>query len=185
MHIETGMIAPNFEVEDIFGNTIRLEDYRGKRLLLGLFRFSACALCNLRIHQMIEHYPAWQKAGLEVIAVFESPLENMREYVGKQDAPFPLVADPESKLYSLYGTEVSEEKVKATMGRSDMKDVVSAAAQAGFALTKEEGSNFYRMPAEFLIGPDLRVQQTHYADYVYDHLPFEVIDQFLGLAVAK
>ena len=36
------------------------------------------------------------------------------------------------------------------------------------------------MPAEFLIGPDLTVLIAHYADYVMDHLPFEVIERFLS-----
>jgi thioredoxin-dependent peroxiredoxin len=46
-------------------------------------------------------------------------------------------------------------------------------------LTPEEGSNFFRMPADFLIGPDLTVHTAHYAEYVYDHLGFDKLEQAL------
>jgi thioredoxin-dependent peroxiredoxin len=51
-------------------------------------------------------------------------------------------------------------------------------------LTKEEGSNFLRMPADFLIGPDGVVRAAHYAAYVWDHLPFACIEELLGATVS-
>ena len=177
MQIEAGMVAPEFEVKDVFGKVIRLEDYRGKKLLLSFFRNAACAMCNLRVHQLIGRYAEWKAQGLELLAVFESPQANILQYVGKQDAPFPIIADPEATLYDLYGVESSEAKVSDTMSRPDVQEKVGQAAEAGFVLTKEEGSNFFRMPAEFLIGPGLRVALAHYNRYVYDHLPFEMIEE--------
>jgi len=177
MHIEAGMMAPEFEVLDSFGNKVNLADYRGKKVLLSFFRNAACAMCNLRVHQLIGHYEEWKANGLELVTVFVSPQENILQYVGKQDAPFPIIADPEAKLYDLYGLETSEEKVNTTMGRSDVQEKIGEAAAAGFVLTKEEGSNFFRMPAEFLIGPDSRVELAHYNQFVYDHLPLEVIEE--------
>src|SRR5262245_42570211 len=179
MQIEPGMLAPSFHVEDVFGNPIDLDGYAGKRLLLSFFRNAACAVCNLRVHELIERYPAYHRGGLEVLAVFESPRESILQYVGRQEAPFPIVADPQAQLYALYGVEVSEEKVAKTMGMPETQVTVAAAAAQGFELTPEAGSNFNRMPADFLIGPDLIVQHAHYAEYVMDHLPFETIEHFL------
>src|SRR5262249_12017898 len=179
MQIQPGAPAPSFRVEDIFGDPISLNDYAGKRLLLSFFRNAACAICNLRVHQLIQRYPAYQRDGLEILAVFESPRANILQYVGKQDAPFPIIADPQGQLYALYGVEVSESKVAKTMSMPEAQVTIRAAAAQGFVLTPEGGSNFNRMPAEFLIGPDLIVRRAHYADYVMDHLPFEVIEQFL------
>jgi peroxiredoxin len=179
MQIQPGALAPAFRVEDVFGDPIDLGDYAGKRLLLSFYRNSACAICNLRVHQLIQRYPAYRRSGLEVLAVFESPRDSILEYVGKQDAPFPIVADPQAQLYMLYGVEVSEDKVARTMAMPETQATIRAAAEQGFVLTREAGSNFNRMPAEFLIGPDLTVQVAHYAEYVMDHLPFEVIERFL------
>ncbi|HEX2911182.1 MAG TPA: redoxin domain-containing protein [Chloroflexia bacterium] len=185
MHLEAGAFAPDFATQDIFGNVIRLEDFRGKTLLLSYFRNAACAICNLRVHQMIQRYATWKEHGLEVLAVFESPDESMRQYVAKQDAPFPLIADPQALLYKLYGVESSEDKVNITTQMAETEGMIESAAEAGFNLTREEGSNFYRIPADFLIGPDLRLKKAHYGEFVYDHMSFDEIEQLAGLTVVK
>lgn len=174
-----GMAAPTFQTFELFDKQVNVQNYRGRWLLLSFYRFSACALCNLRVHQLIEQYPDLHQKGLDMLAVFESPKANMLQYVGKQDAPFSLIADPEAHLYDLYGIETSEEKVKATMADASTMDRVKAAAAAGFALTKEEGSNFNRMPADFLIDPDGVIREAFYSELVGEHLKLAVIDAHL------
>jgi len=65
------------------------------------------------------------------------------------------------------------------MAMSATRAVIQLAADHGFALTKEEGSNFERMPADFLLAYNLRVIDAHYADYVMDHLSLARIEQEL------
>jgi peroxiredoxin len=176
--LQQGMKAPAFRTADLYGNSVSLENYRGRKVLLAFLRFSACALCNLRVHHFIGRYPEWQRHKLDVIAVFESPEVNMRTYVGTQDAPFPLIADPKAQLYDLYAVETSEEKVRMTMADANTKSFASEAAAAGFPLTPEEGSNFNRVPAEFLIDERGIIRLAHYSRILTDHLPLEAIDSF-------
>jgi peroxiredoxin len=176
--LQPGMTAPTFTTTDILGNPVGLESYRGRKVLLSFFRFSACALCNLRVHQFIGRYPQWQRQGMVVIAVFESPIDNMNTYVGAQNAPFPLVADPTATLYELYGVETSEEKVQATLTNANTKEFIAQAVTAGFELTPEEGSNFQRIPAEFIIDEHGIVLVAHYNQLITDHLELETIDRF-------
>jgi peroxiredoxin Q/BCP len=180
MPIVPGVTAPLFRTEDITGNPVALTDFAGQTVLLSFFRNAACAICNLRVHQLITRYPDYQRRGLVILAVFESPRERLLESVAEQAAPFPIIADPQAELYALYGVETSEEKVAQTMQRPDLQATIREAAEHGFQLTREEGSNFNRMPADFLIGPDLIVRKAHYADYVMDHLPFADIEEALG-----
>jgi peroxiredoxin len=181
MQLEIGMAAPDFETADVFGNPIRLKGLAGKPLLLSFFRNAACAMCNLRVHKLIQKYPVYHAAGLEIITIFESPKESITEYVGKQAAPFPIIADPEAHLYNLYGVEISESKVEQTMALPELPAYVAEAAAAGFVLTKEPGSNFYRMPADFLINEQGMISAVRYAEFVQDHMPFEVIEDFLAV----
>jgi thioredoxin-dependent peroxiredoxin len=180
VRLSAGLAAPTFKTQDIFDNPIDLQAFRGRPVLLSFYRNAACAMCNLRIHEWIRQFTAYAQSGLALLAVFESPRENMLQYVAKQDAPFPLIADPGACLYDLYGVEVSEAKVKATMADPDLQARVQTAAQAGFALTPEEGSNFHRMPAEFLIDPAGIIRHAYYADLVGQHLEFDVIDSYLA-----
>lgn len=179
--ITTGTLAPLFQTQDIFGNSISLKKLRGKTILLSFFRNAACALCNLRIHDLIQQYPRYQKKGLVILAVFESPKENMLQYVAKQDVPFSLLADPQTLLYKLYQVENSENKIAHSMNLPETHKTVERAAQKGFALTPEEGSNFIRMPADFLIGPDGFLLKAHYSAHLTDHLPDHDIEKALKI----
>jgi peroxiredoxin len=184
MKLQTGEAAPHIEREDIFGERIDLRTYEGKPVLLTFLRNGGCALCNLRIHQLIEHYPELHAHGLEILAVFESPVESVKHYVtSRQDVPFPLIADPTASLYDLYGVEVSEEKTQASMARAgtpEIQQMIQDAAALGYELVHEEGSNFQRIPADFLIGPDQRIQMAFYSDLIGDHLSLAEIEKTLS-----
>src|SRR4051812_35903536 len=180
MKLTIGMTAPAFECEDVFGNPLSLGHYAGKGLLLSFFRNGACAMCNLQVHRLIGKYPEYQQHGLEIVAVFESPRASILQYVSKQNAPFPIIADPQAALYDHYGVETSEEKVMAPVDAEWRNQLIEEAKAIGFALTKEEGSNFFRLPADFLIGPDQRIMAVHYSEAVGTHLSFEEIETFIA-----
>jgi thioredoxin-dependent peroxiredoxin len=169
-----GQTAPIFQTQDIFENPVTVGI--GKHwTLLSFLRNGACAICNLRIHELISKYPELQELGLEIIAVFESPVDSIRVNVTKQNAAFTLLSDPEAKLYDLYQVETSQEKVALTMQMPETQVVIAQAARIGYPLTPEEGSNFYRIPADFLIDPNGKLQLVHYANHLTDHLSFEAI----------
>ncbi|MDF2680937.1 MAG: redoxin [Brevibacillus sp.] len=176
-----GEAAPDFTFSCGDGVTLRLSDLRGRKVLLAFFRNAACALCNLRVRQFIRRYSQWQQQGLEVVAVFESPDSAMTHYVGKQEAPFPLLPDPQAEIYDQYGVEVSEDKFQATIKDSNTQAFIAEAAAEGFALIHQEGANMHRIPAEFLIDENGIIQIVHYGSLVTDHLPIEVIDRFAGV----
>lgn len=180
MRLLAGSIAPSFETQDIFGTPILLEAYQGKGLLLSFFRNSLCAMCNLQVHRLIQKHAQYQYAGLEIVVVFESPRASVLENVSKQNVPFPIIADPGAALYDLYGVESSEEKVMASVDMDWRNGLIREAEAIGYPLTREDGSNFFRLPADFLIGPDGRIHSAIYAETVGTHISFDEIDQFLG-----
>ncbi len=174
-----GMTAPTFQTVDLFDRPIQLTDYRGRWLLLSFYRNAACAMCNTQVHQLIGKYEEYQGKGLEILAVFESPRANMLQYVGRQGAPFAIVGDPDAHLYDLYQVETSESKVQASMISPITQARVKEASTIGFELTQEPGSNFYRMPADFLIDPDGIIREAFYSELVGTHLDLAVVDAHL------
>jgi thioredoxin-dependent peroxiredoxin len=185
--IADGEPARAFRTMDISGNVVDLTGYPDKHILLSFFRFASCPFCNLRVHRLIERYPAYHDAGLAVIAVFESPRETMLRYVaGRMDAPFPLIADPEDHLYRLYGLEKSWGKfamayINPRVAATCARDAAAAGFGKGFWPGKIDAAP-HRMPADFLIGPDMTVRKAWYGTYPGDHLPFETIDRLLSNA---
>jgi len=175
MRIAPGAEAISFEVEDIFGQSVRLEDFRDRKLLLSFYRYASCPLCNLRIHELTKRSAEFEKRGLSMVAFFQSPAESIRKYVSKHEAPFPIIPDPEHNVYNKYGVESS---VGGFLG--GMLGIDSPKAMLkGFLPGKMEGT-WTLMPADFLIGPDLKVQEAFYGNKISEHLPFDKIDAFLN-----
>lgn len=165
MLLTSGQTAPDFEVTDIDGNTIRLGDYEGKKLLLCFFRYAGCPFCNLLLHSLIERYPKLHEQGLEIIAFMQSPKTGIMNYPVKKQfpqTPFPLIADPERDIYSLYGVAPSIAKFSRGAVTSAPK-LLPSLYKHRFHQGKIDGS-FFLIPAFFLVGPDnLRIHEAYYS----------------------
>jgi peroxiredoxin len=173
--MQPGQSAKNFTIEDIAGTTVSLTDYRDKHLMLSFYRYASCPLCNLRVQHLIQQYPSYSQKGLQMIAVFQSPQASIRKYVGKQDIPFPVIADPERILYQEYGVESSW--IGFIKGSLRLSALTSAATK-GYLPGKMEGQKSI-IPADFLICPDLTIQVAYYGKDIGDHLPIQKIHEWL------
>lgn len=175
VRLQPGEMAPAFQITDVDGRSVNLEDFRGQKLLLSFFRYASCFFCNLRAHALIERYPSLHRQGLQVLAVFESPPDKIRQYVGKGHVPFPLLPDPRRDLYGPYGVEArSGARLKAAWRLGD----IWQGMQKGLISGDTDGEAD-QLPAEFLIGPDLRVVDLYYGQDAGDHMPMERIEAFL------
>lgn len=178
MKIQPTIPARDFSIKTFNGQQFRLSDYKGHKILLSFYRNGACAICNLRIHELITHHTSLEVAGVKVVAVFESSVDQMIPFVARQNAPFVLIPDAAAELYNLYGIETSEEKINHVMQSGIAHNTVAQAARQGFPLMPQEGSNFYRMPADFLIDENFVIRRSHYSDHLIDHITIPEVLEF-------
>lgn len=180
--LTTGQTAKDFQYKDLEGNSHSLSELKGKRILISFLRNGACALCNLRVHSLIKNFQEFEN--LAILAIFESKAEDMIPFVGKQKPPFQLIPDPNASIYSLYEVEVSQEKVQKSMESEIVKSRIQEAAAAGFSLVPQEGSNFFRIPADFLIDENFKIRTAFYSSLIGEHLDLnEIKDWANSLAV--
>jgi thioredoxin-dependent peroxiredoxin len=175
---QEGEKASDFTASSIDGKTFKLSDLKGKKIFLSFFRNGACALCNLRVHEISLRQKEFDKAGIVVVAVFESPVSDMKPYVGKQELAFTLLSDAEGKIYQQYGIQTSPEIVNQVIASGSAGPRMAEAAQAGFPLTKQEGSNFFRIPAEVLIDENFNIVKIHHCDQLTNHMPLDEVLKF-------
>ena len=174
MRIAEGEPAKNFNVTDVHGKEISLEDYRGRWLYLSFSRYAACPLCVLRFSHLVEAYPDLHEKGLDVLMFFQSPRESVLKYLEEFELPFPVVADPDMETYNLYGVESSWlGYLKAARRLSDIRE----ARRRGYGGLPE--GVMALVPADFLIGPDLVVRRAYYGGDIGDHLPLDLIPSYL------
>lgn len=178
MRLKEQQSAIDFTARDFKGNTVRLHDYIGKKTLLIFFRFATCPYCNLRLHELINSFEAFDVKGLSVIAVFESSPENVTNYAGKQNAPFPIISDPRSKLYASYGLELSFWGLLKVMVQ--FRKLFLSMVTKGFSPKPLKiDSPIHRLPADFLIDENGVISIAHYGKDIGDHLTNNEINAFL------
>ena len=66
--VDSGDVAPNFSQEDIDGNTLSLNQFKGKTVLLD-FGAAWCVPCKKEIPEVKRIYDEYHKKGLEIIGI--------------------------------------------------------------------------------------------------------------------
>jgi peroxiredoxin Q/BCP len=176
MHLQAGQPAPLFESADLYGTPIALSHFRGRHTLLAFFRSASCPLSGARLSYLIQHHPQLQAQGLTVLAIFESSYACTLQYAARQHPAFPLVIDPRKSLYRLYGVEAAPLRLPFGMLRRIPQYWYAWRHHVGGRVTDGDKS---LLPADFLIGPDLRIAQAYYGRDIGDHISARMIGTFL------
>lgn len=164
-----GERAPIFQATDLQGQTIDLANMHGDTILLSFFRYASCPLCNLRVRELIQEHDRLAAIGVSVLAIFQSPAERILQYVGRQKPPFPIIPDPQIKLYQLYGLE-SSWKGFFRAWSIGLPKVIRAVIGNRFLPGTVEG-DLNRIPADFLINAQGLLIDVHYGLDIGDHIP--------------
>jgi peroxiredoxin len=172
------IVASPFSLEALDGRRVTLEAHRGRRVLLAFLRNAQCAVCNLWVHTTEKHAAAWRQDGLDVIAVFESSAERLKGQFAEWKPSFAVLADPDGAVHDAYGSRTDPARVQQVVESGIAHEALARANAAGFPTIREEGSNFFRLPAEILVDEAGMIAMSHVAEDVGNHLPDEVITAF-------
>jgi thioredoxin-dependent peroxiredoxin len=164
--IRAGEAARDFHVHDLAGSPVTLDQFRGKYLLLSIYRSPDCPLCGLRLYQLSLAYPDLQAIGVEVVVAFEADAEIVNKYAAIQRYPFAMVPDPKRELFQLYGVRPSWWGMRGVLRLHHYWQAwrmrVGGRRSTGI---------LPQLPADLLIGPDQVVLRAYYGQDVGDHMP--------------
>lgn len=100
--INVGDQAPDFALETLTGESVKLSDYRGKRVMLN-FWATWCPPCRAEMPDMEEFY---QDKDVVVLAVnltdTETSVENVQNFKEEYELTFPIVMDDDLEVAELY-----------------------------------------------------------------------------------
>ncbi|MCK5735810.1 MAG: redoxin domain-containing protein [Spirochaetaceae bacterium] len=186
--IIAGSKAADFELPDLEGKSFHLSSLSGQRYHLAFFRFASCPFCNLRVNTLSRVAAAGRfgvigksGASFTIIAVFDSPLENLRRYAGRHEAPFPILADKGGVIHEEWGREISWlGAFKGMFGR--FGTLMKSMFARGFLPTSLNGK-FAGMPMGFLIDENGIVREAYYGTDEGDHMPIERIEAFASKSI--
>lgn len=175
MRLKVPCQAIDFNANDIYGEPLQLRDYRGKRVILSFFRDAACPFCNFRVYELTQNYKEWKKLGIEVIAVFSSPADEVRKFVAQHPRPFRLISDPDLVLYNHYGVEHSVSALFKALF-FNLPRIVRGVMKGG---RPANNPNVKIVPADFLLEIDGRVKDLWYGRDTADHIPMQRVHSFV------
>jgi thioredoxin-dependent peroxiredoxin len=103
MQLTEGMKAPYFEGIDQNGNTIKLDDFAGKKVILYFYPKDNTSGCTAEACNLRDNYEDLLKKGFIVVGVSPDSEKSHKGFAGKYSLPFPLIADTEKKILNDYG----------------------------------------------------------------------------------
>lgn len=95
--------APSFEAKDEKGNTIRLHDYLGKKLVLFFYPKASTPGCTAEACDLRDHYTVFLAKGYDILGVSADAAKKQQSFVAKYELPFPLLADEDRAVIEAYG----------------------------------------------------------------------------------
>ena len=119
MSLKIGDTAPLFDGKDQNGNSLKLLDFKGKKVVLYFYPKDDTPGCTAQACNLRDNYQSFKKANYEVIGVSGDDEKSHLKFSKKFDLPFPLLADPEKKVNELYGVW----KEKSMYGKTYMGTV--------------------------------------------------------------
>ncbi len=163
-----GQVMPDFGYRTVYEENCSLSETvascSGKTALVFL-RYYGCPMCQLDLHTYGEAYKAITAGGGQLLIVLQSDPEKLAQQITPETFPYPIICDPEMKLYELLSIAPAASMLKM-MSFSALKKVIRS-TKAGYKHGEYEG-NEQQLPAAFVMTPDRRLTYAHYATHAAD-----------------
>lgn len=103
MRLEPGDKAPAFSLLDDTGTTVKLSDYKGKRVLLYAYPAAMTPGCTKQACDFRDNLKAFAKQDLVIIGISPDKPEKLAKFRQRDDLTFTLVSDPDKSVLASYG----------------------------------------------------------------------------------
>lgn len=101
--IQAGEQAPDFSGVNEYGETVRLSDYRGQKLVLYFYPKDSTPGCTSEACSLRDNFTALRKAGYQVLGVSADSVKSHARFKEKNNLPFTLVSDEDRSIVQKYG----------------------------------------------------------------------------------
>lgn len=113
---QTGKKAPAFSLSNAEGQTVKLADFKAKKVVLYFYPKDDTPGCTKESCDFRDAQAPLKKAGAVVLGISPDSVESHQRFRDKFSLSFPLLADPEHQAIEAYGVW----KEKSMYGRKFM-----------------------------------------------------------------
>jgi thioredoxin-dependent peroxiredoxin len=101
--LEEGTPAPAFTLLDQHGETVRLEDYRGRKLLVYFYPEADTPGCTVQSCDLRDHRQEFAGIGLDVVGISPDAPSKQLAFDRRYSLGFPLLADEDHAVADAWG----------------------------------------------------------------------------------
>ena len=102
-HLNIGDKAPRFALPDQEGQTVKLSDYRTKKLLLYFYPKADTPGCTKQACQVRDARAELAELGVAALGISPDRPGTQKKFDGKYGLGFPLLSDPDHAVAQAYG----------------------------------------------------------------------------------
>lgn len=106
--LEIGAKAPAITAKNQNGDTIRLSDFLGKKVILYFYPKDNTPGCTTEACNFRDNYQSLLQDGFEVLGVSIDSEQSHQKFISKHELPFNLLADEDQKIVNDYGVWVEK-----------------------------------------------------------------------------
>ena len=104
MEVKEKEMAPDFEAKIQDGSTVKLSDYKGKKVVLYFYPKDDTPGCTTQACNLRDNYEDLTSKGYVVIGVSPDNEQSHQKFIDKYSLPFILITDTSKHIHNLYGT---------------------------------------------------------------------------------
>jgi peroxiredoxin Q/BCP len=101
--LAVGSKAPAFALKDQDGKTVRLSQFKGKRLVVYFYPKADTPGCTQQSCNLRDAFPQLKKLNAAVVGISPDPVEKQKKFDDKHGLGFPLLADTEHGVADAWG----------------------------------------------------------------------------------
>jgi peroxiredoxin Q/BCP len=98
-----GNPAPDFTATDQDGNLIKLNELKGKKIILYFYPKDDTPGCTAEACSLRDNYSFLKEKGYNIIGVSPDKTASHHKFIDKYKLPFPLIPDVEKTILNAYG----------------------------------------------------------------------------------
>ncbi|RQO71792.1 thioredoxin-dependent thiol peroxidase [Pedobacter sp. KBW06] len=101
--LKEGQAAPDFTAADQNGNTVSLNQFKGKKVVLYFYPKDDTPGCTAEACDFRDNYQGLTAKGIVVLGVSVDDEKSHQKFATKHSLPFTLIADTDKKIVEAYG----------------------------------------------------------------------------------
>ncbi len=101
--LNEGDSAPDFAATNQNGETVKLSDFTGKRVVLYFYPKDDTPGCTKQACSLRDSFAVFEAKGIKIFGISTDDEKSHRKFIEKYSLPFDLLYDSDKEIVNLYG----------------------------------------------------------------------------------